>query len=237
MAKALSPFRLDIVYATCNLTSVSITGGFPVMKTMTALMICCGLIAAEASRVGAAAESGPRIQLVLGIGHHTTPITALAFTPDSKQLVSASEDKTIRVWDLASRQTLRIIRGETGPSDFGKIGAMAVAPHGRLAAAVHPLAPDKGPVIRLYDFASGTQIGLLEGHDGGIHSLAFSSDDRHLISGGSDHTAIVWDTDARKAVHVLKEHRGARFRNRLHPRWPARCYRVAGSQPAAMAGC
>ena len=149
------------------------------------------------------------MQLVLDRGGHTAPITALAFTPDSMQLVSASEDKTIRVWDLASRQTLRVIHGETGPAGSGKIDAMAAAPDGRLlAAAVRP-APDKSPVVSLYDFASGTQIGLLEGHDGGIHSLAFSSDGRHLISGGSDHTAIIWDADARKAVHVLKEHRGA----------------------------
>src|SRR5262245_9908978 len=180
------------------------------MKTMIALMICCGLFAAEATGAGAAAESGPRIQLVHDRGPHTASITALAFTPVSKQLVSASEDKTIRVWDLASRQTLRVIRGETGPADFGKIGAIAVAPDGRLlAAAVRPVAPDKGPVIRLYDFASGTQIGLLEGHEGDIHSLAFSSNGRHLISGGSAHTATIWDGAARKAVHVLKEHRSA----------------------------
>jgi len=140
MVKALSPFRLDIGNAACNLTSVSMPGGFPVTKTMIALMICCGLFAAEATGAGAAAESGPRIQLVHDRGAHTAPITALAFTPDSKQLVSASEDKTIRVWDLASRQTLRVIRGETGPADFGKIGAIAVAPDGRLlAAAVRPV--------------------------------------------------------------------------------------------------
>ena len=229
MTKALSPFRLDIGYAACNLTSVSITGAFPVMKTISALIICCGLFAAD----GAAGASGPRTQLVLDRGGHTAPITALAFTPDSKQLVSASADKTIRVWDLASRQTLRVIHGETGPAEFGKIDAVAVAPDGRLlAAAVRPVAPDKSSVIRLYDFASGTQIGLLEGHDGGIHSLAFSSDGRHLISGGSDHTAIIWDADARKAVHVLKEHRGAVSAAGFTPDGLR-----AGSQPAAMAGC
>jgi WD40 repeat protein len=180
------------------------------MKTMTALIICCDLFAAEACGAGAAAASGSRIQLVLDRGGHTAPITALAFTPDSKQLVSASEDKTIRVWDLASRQTLRVIHGETGPAELGKIDAMAMAPDGRLlATAVRPVAPDKSPGIRLYDFASGIQIGLLEGHDEGIHSLVFSSDGRHLISGSSDHTAIIWDADARKAVYVLKEHRGA----------------------------
>jgi WD40 repeat protein len=203
-------FHLDIGYAACNLTSLSITGAFPVMKTLTALMICCGPFAAEASCAGAAAASGSPIQLVLDRGGHTAPITALAFTADGKQLVSASEDKTIRVWDLASRRTLRVIHGETGPAEFGKIDAIAVAPDGkRLASAVRAAAPDKSGIIRLYDLASGTQTGLLKGHDGSVHSLAFSSDGRRLISGSSDHTAIIWDADARKAGHVLKEHRGA----------------------------
>ena len=182
--------------------------GVPVTNTITALMMCCGLFAAEAS--GAAAASEPRNQLVLDIGHHTAPITALAFTPDSRQLVSASEDKTIRLWDLATGKTLRVIRGVSGPPHFGEIGAMALAPDGRLlAAAVRAEAPVKSAIIRLYDLASGDQVGLLAGHDGDIHSLAFAPDGRHLISGGSDGTATIWDTDARKAVHVLKEHRDA----------------------------
>jgi len=177
---------------------------------MTALMLCCGLFAAEVSGAGAVDAAEPPIRLVLNPGHHTAPITALVFTPDSRQLVSASQDKTIRVWELASRKTLRVIRGESGLGNFGEIGAMALSPDGRLlAAAVRPAAPGKSAVIRLYDFAGGAQIGLLAGRDGDVHGLAFSPDGRHLISGGSDGTATIWGTDARKTVHVLKGHRGA----------------------------
>src|SRR5262245_61556074 len=177
---------------------------------MTALMLCCGLFAAEVSGAGAVDAAEPPIRLVLDPGHHTAPITALVFTPDSRQLVSASQDKTIRVWELASRKTLRVIRGESGLGNFGEIGAMALSPDGRLlATAVRPAAPGKSALIRLYDFAGGAQIGLLAGRDGDVHGLAFSPDGRHLISGGSDGTATIWDTDARKAVHVLKAHRGA----------------------------
>ena len=40
--------------------------------------------------------------LQLDTGGHMAKIKGIAFTPDGRQLVSASDDKTIRVWDLAS---------------------------------------------------------------------------------------------------------------------------------------
>src|SRR5688572_21360635 len=40
-------------------------------------------------------------------GRHSGRITALLFTPDERELVSVSEDKTIRVWDTASGELVR----------------------------------------------------------------------------------------------------------------------------------
>ena len=45
---------------------------------------------------------------------HTTSISGLAFTPDGKQLVSASYDKTIKIWDASNGELIRTI--ETGLS-------------------------------------------------------------------------------------------------------------------------
>ena len=42
-------------------------------------------------------------------------IKGLLFTPDGKQLVSAGEDKVIRVWDWQTGSTVRTIRGQVGP--------------------------------------------------------------------------------------------------------------------------
>ena len=65
----------------------------------------------------AAAEERPVLQL--DTGGHMAIINGIAFTPDGRQLVSASDDKTIRVWDSASGKTVRTIRGESAPGQCG----------------------------------------------------------------------------------------------------------------------
>ena len=61
-------------------------------------------------------------------------INSLAFTPDGKFIVSASDDKVIRIWDWRAGKTVRTIRGQSGPGDEGKIYAMALSPDGRWLA-------------------------------------------------------------------------------------------------------
>src|SRR5262245_1619213 len=48
--------------------------------------------------------------LMLDTGGHMAVVKGIAFTPDGSQLVTASEDKQVRVWDWRTGKTLRIIR-------------------------------------------------------------------------------------------------------------------------------
>jgi WD40 repeat protein len=152
--------------------------------------------------------------LMLDTGGHMAVINDIAFTPDGRQLVSASDDKTIRVWDLATGRTLRSIRGESAPGHPGKVFAMALSLDGKWLAAGGLLAPFDGSnhievgAIRLYDFASGKLVALLKGHENIVLGLAFSPDGRHLISGSGDETAILWDVGAAKLKHRLTGHSG-----------------------------
>ncbi len=174
-----------------------------------AILVCMLMAGARA-----AAEERPLLQL--DTGGHMAIIRGIAFTPDGRQLVSASEDKTIRVWDLASGKTVRTIRGESAPGQEGKIGAMALSPDGKwLAAGGWFAAPQvEGSVIRLYEFASGKLVALLKGHVDVVNGLAFSPDGSKLISGSSDSTAILWDAGIRagaraaepKLLHRLEGH-------------------------------
>ncbi len=134
---------------------------------------------------------------MLDTGGHMAMINRIAFTPDGRQLVSASDDKTIRVWDLASGKTVRTIRGESALGDAGKVYAMALSPDGKWLAAGGYLHETDYPLrhaIRLYEFGSGKLVALLKGHTNVVMGLTFSPDGSRLISGDGDGTAIIWDT-------------------------------------------
>jgi WD40 repeat protein len=44
---------------------------------------------------------------------HTHTATSVAFLPDSNQIVSASEDRSVRVWDASTGEQLRELQGHT----------------------------------------------------------------------------------------------------------------------------
>jgi WD40 repeat protein len=150
--------------------------------------------------------------LQLDTGAHMALIKGIAFTPDGKQLVSASDDKTIRVWDWQSGKTVRIIRGNVGPSHEGKYFSMALSPDGRWIAAggwLHKECAGRCGEIRLFDFSTGRLVALLnKGHVGVVSGLAFSRDGKLLMSGSGlqDLTAIIWDVENRKMLHQLRGH-------------------------------
>jgi WD40 repeat protein len=162
---------------------------------------------AERPKVQAVQDQGGPV-LMLDTGGHMSAIHALAFTPDGKQLISAGDNKVIRVWDWRAGKTMRTMRGEVGVGPEGNIYAMALSPDGHwLAVGGRMKVPGKlGWVIRLYDFASGKLVALLKGHSNVVHALAFSSDGKRLISGGSDEWAIIWDVEGRKLLHRLQGH-------------------------------
>jgi len=149
-------------------------------------------------------------RLALNTGGHTSVINDLIFTRDGKYLISAGDDKVIRVWEVETGRLDRTIQGEIGDGDEGKIYAMALSPNERYLAVGGWLAGDLSNrhAIRLHDFRSGAVVGLLQGHENVILALAFSPDGRYLVSGGGDETARVWDLKARpmKQAHLLSGH-------------------------------
>ena len=145
----------------------------------------------------------------LDTGGHMAQVLSVAFTPDGKFLVSAGDDKAVRVWDLRAGKTVRTIRGRSGLGPEGKIYAMALSPDGRWLAVGGWMTRffEYRSHIRLYDFASGEMKALLVGHSQVVNSLAFSPDSKKLISGGPDNIAIVWDIETQTLLHRLEGHR------------------------------
>src|SRR5260370_39120777 len=64
---------------------------------------------------------------------HTEAVYGIAFTPDGKQLVTASFDKTLKVWDAATGKELKSFGGPQGHQ--GLVLSVAVSPDGQSFAS------------------------------------------------------------------------------------------------------
>ena len=142
-------------------------------------------------------------------GGHRNLVRQLVFTPDGKELISAGDDKDVRVWNVATGKTERIIRGEVGAGREGQVFSVSLSPDGAwLAVAGWMTSPEHpGHDIRLYDYRTGGLVGLFVGHQERVASVAFSGDGQYLISGGHDKSAIIWNATTRQPLHVLKGHK------------------------------
>ncbi len=158
--------------------------------------------------VGAQEPAAPPI-LVLDSGGHTSIVWKVLFTPDGKELISVSEDKTIRFWDVASGEPLRVLRPPIGPGREGKLYDAALSPDGRTLAVGGYGLKDALESIYLISTATGRIERVLKGHTNVIHSFAFAvpPGGRLLLASGSfDNTARIWDVATGECRGVLEGH-------------------------------
>ena len=146
--------------------------------------------------------------LSIDTGGHQAKIKGVMFTSDNRYLVSASYDKTVRVWDIQTGEIVRVIRGQIGNGKQGKLYAAALSPDDKWLAVAGLLPGDSSnrDSIRLIDFRTGEVKTLLKGHANVILGLSFSSGGKKLISGSFDKTARIWDVRSGKMLHELKGH-------------------------------
>jgi WD40 repeat protein len=109
-------------------------------------------------------------------------VWSAVFSPDGTRIVTASADKTARIWDATSGQQIALLRHE------GIVWSAAFSPDGK-----HIVTASWDQTARTWDAATGQQIALLRGHEETVESAAFRPDGKRLVIASGDETAQIWD--------------------------------------------
>ncbi len=111
-------------------------------------------------------------------------------TPDGRKAVSASGDRTLKVWDLERGEEVRTLKGHSG-----WVYAVAVTPDGRKAVSA-----SNDQTLKVWDLERGEEVRTLKGHSGSVYAVAVTPDGRKAVSASDDQTLKVWDMETGKIV-------------------------------------
>ncbi|MFC2086111.1 caspase family protein [Bacteroidota bacterium] len=134
--------------------------------------------------------------LVFEKGMHSSEVSQSKFHPNGKEIITASWDKTIRIWSAEDGTLLRIIHVPTGVGLEGQIFALDVSPDGKmLIVAGSSLGQQNtkqteeyiGDYVLLIDYATGKISDIAADHTQSIFGIAFSSDGNYIASGGGSY--------------------------------------------------
>jgi RNA polymerase sigma factor (sigma-70 family) len=133
-------------------------------------------------------------------------IERFAFSANSRCLATLNADRSVTLYETATGGT----RGRLGTTDPNKrrvhlaFGGtrdlmqmrgdvpvcLAFSADSRYLATAQ-----ETPEIRVWDVLAGREMARFRGHEGGVVSLLFAPDGKHLFSGGTDTTVLTWDLD------------------------------------------
>jgi len=121
-----------------------------------------------------------------------------AFSPDGQLLASGSSSGTVKLWNVATGEQIRLLSGHSS-----RVYSVAFSPDGKLLAS-----GSEDMTVKLWDVATGQKLHTLEGHTDWVRSVAFSPDGTLLASGSDDKTAKLWNATTGKLVLTLEGHTG-----------------------------
>lgn len=131
-------------------------------------------------------------------GHEglSASVTAVAIAPNGQHIASGSEDKTVRLWDLATGKGVGVLQGHT---QF--VQSIAFHPHQSVLVSA-----GRDRLIKLWDWIAQREICSIAAHSQPINSVTFSPDGQWLASGSADKTVKVWSTNG-EIISTFAAHR------------------------------
>ncbi|KAL6901147.1 vegetative incompatibility protein HET-E-1 [Trichoderma evansii] len=131
-------------------------------------------------------------------GHHG-PVWSVTFLTGSTKLASASEDKTIKIWDAVTGACIQTIMGHNDAVSFVTSSQDGI----KLASISYD------NTIKIWDATTGICLQTLMGHGGSICSATFLADSKKIASASEDETIKIWDIATGSCIQTLIGHYSA----------------------------
>lgn len=120
-------------------------------------------------------------------------------TSTRSYIATASENSTVKLWDLETGAFVRQLSGHTGT-----VWDVEFSPDGRRLATA-----SSDQQVYIWDVLTGELLIALPGHTGAVYRVDFDSTGERLVSASIDRTARVWDVRNGRLIAVLDGHTAA----------------------------
>jgi hypothetical protein len=125
---------------------------------------------------------------------HSGPVGSVCFSPDGTRLASASDDGTVRLWDVVTGRPLAALTRHRAP-----VVSVSFSPDGTLLASA-----DADYTVRMWNTATSEEVARLEGRKGHGQTVSFTRDGTRLTLAEGRLFSVrgvrVWDVAARKLL-------------------------------------
>ncbi|MGH1396715.1 MAG: protein kinase domain-containing protein [Trichormus sp.] len=129
-------------------------------------------------------------------GHENT-VSSVAVSPDGKIIASSGDDRTIKLWNIATGQQVATLTGHSR-----KVNIVAISPDGQTLVS-----GSDDNTIKIWNLKTCQVMHTLTGHSDAIHALAISANNKTLVSGSDDKTVKVWNITNGRLITSLRGHR------------------------------
>ncbi|KAK7113833.1 transcription initiation factor TFIID subunit 5-like [Littorina saxatilis] len=130
---------------------------------------------------------------------HCGPVYAVSFSPDRSNLISASQDGTVRLWNLVTWTNIVCYKGHIYP-----VWDVKFSPHGHYFAS-----GGQDRTGRLWSVDHYQPVRFFVGHLSDVDCVQFHPNSNYVATGSSDRTIRLWDVLSGNCVRIMTGHKGA----------------------------